>query len=225
LLALVLLLALIGAGVYLVAMLRPDLMPPALRPAEPVETSGVTAPPPANATMNGEMLTYSVQVKAFTSLPPAREEAAAVQRRLESTVVFVSPEEIQGVLYYKVLAGLAPDTAAANRLRDRLVQVGAIDAEDAVGAWSLVQYAPMAFLVGEFTSREAAAVRADSLLTLQIPTYTSTIPYSDGSRRWQLLAGAYRDNTSSQRLADMLTTAGLAPSLTARVGVPVTFAE
>lgn len=171
------------------------------------------------------MLVYSVQVKAFTSLAAAREEMSAAQRRLGSTLFFISPEEIQGVLYYRILAGLAADTVGANRLRDRLVQVGAVEPEDAMGAWSMVQYAPMAYRLGEFASRDAALARADSLLTLQIPSYPVAVPYSDGTLRWHLLAGAYRDSSNADRMDAMLIAAGSPAQLAPRIGLPVTYAE
>jgi hypothetical protein len=218
----ILLLVVLGAVVYLVATLRPDLLPGGGGAVPGGQSSGLFS---SSASMEGEMLVYSVQVKAFTSLAAAREELALAQRRASATTFFISPEEIQGVLYYKILAGLAADTLAANRVRDRLVQVGVIEPSDAIGTWSLVQYAPMAYRLGEFPTREAAESRADSLMALQIPTYPVSVPYSDGSYRWHLLAGAYRDSSNADRMGGMLAAAGNPAPLAPRIGVPATTAE
>jgi hypothetical protein len=206
---------------YLVAMLRPDLirqfLPDAAAPAyaPPV----VVDPPPAGVTALGEVLPYSIQVRAFTTLAAAIEEMSVEQRRIPGVPFFISPEEIQGILYYKIMAGLAADTVGATRLRDRLVQAGVIEASDGPGAWNLRQYTPLAYDLGEFPTQTEAVLRADSLLTQQIPTYTAMVPYSDGSRRWRLYAGAYRDSTSADPLREALLAAGVQARLTARAGL------
>ncbi|MEX0912005.1 MAG: hypothetical protein WD737_04570 [Gemmatimonadota bacterium] len=218
--------AVLGAAGYLVATLRPDLLPgapPAAAPGEGPATSDEAESP--GASRLGELLPYSVQVRAFTSLPAARSELAAEQRRLPSTLFFISPEEIQGVRYYKLLAGLATDTLSAVQLRDELVDRGAIEIEDASDSWSLLQFTPLAFDMGEYTMREAALSRADSLLVSEIPTYVATTPYSDGSSRWQVYGGAFRDSASAASMREMLESNGLDARLTARTGLPVTLSE
>ena len=219
-------LILLGTAGYLVAMLRPDLLQRFVAGNDEQVTAVVEAPPPAPApTRMGELLPYSVQVRAFPSLNAAREELASDQERLDSVPFFISPEEIQGVVYYRILSGLATDTASAIRLRDRLVEIGAIDEEDAAGTWSLIQFTPLAFDLGEYPTPAAAAVRADSLIELEIPTYPTTVEYSDGSRRWQLYAGAYPDSASALRMREILTTAGVDAPLAARTGMPAALPE
>jgi hypothetical protein len=222
LLWLIFVLVLLGTALYLVATLRPDLIPGL--GGSPVAPPGAGDPAPARegqaSSRLGELLPYSIQVRAFTSLAAAREELAAEQRRLASVPFFISPEEIQGILYYKILAGLSTDTVEAKRLRERLVQVGAVESEEAVGAWSLLQFTPLAFDVGDFGTHEEATEWSDSLLVRQVPTYSVAVPYSDGSRRWQLYGGAYRDSSSASRMREMLVTAGIEPRLTARTGLP-----
>jgi len=218
-----LLVVMLGAIVYLIAMLRPDLLPAgwgADEPQPPVASSDASA-----ASREGELLDYSVQVKAFPSLTAAREQLAIEQGRVPETVFFISPEEIQGIVYYRILAGLATDSLGATRLRDRLVRDGSIEAEDAVGAWSLLQSTLLAFDLGEFETEEAANARADSLIALDIPSYPAAVPYSDGSRRWQLYGGAFRDTHNAGRMAQMLADAGIPAQITIRTGEPVTITE
>ncbi|MEX2581770.1 MAG: hypothetical protein WD766_00720 [Gemmatimonadota bacterium] len=218
------LIVLLGTAAYLVATLRPDLVPgaPPGAAAEGEAVEASTAPAPNRL---GELLPYSVQVRAFTSLDAARAEITADQRRLQNALFFISPEEIQGILYFRILSGLSTDTASATRLRDRLVEIGSVDEEDAAGAWSLLQFTPLAFDLGEFATREHAAAQADSLLALEIPSYPATVPYSDGTQRWQLYGGAYRDSASASSMREMLEAAGMPTRLTARTGLPATLPE
>jgi hypothetical protein len=211
---------LVTAG-YLIARLRPDLLPTGVLPrGDPPAGAAAAAAAPAapTATRMGEVLPYSVQVRAFTSLAAASDELATEQRRAPNIPFFVSPEEIQGILYFKILAGLAPDTLAATQLRDQLVQAGAIDGADVIGTWSLLQFGPLAFDLGEYADDRAAGVRIDSLQSMQIPSYLAVVPYSDGSRRWQVYGGAYRDSLNAGRMGEMIEAAGLSPRLTSRVG-------
>lgn len=211
----------VGTALYLLFTLRPDLLPAGVTPrGTDAPASGAAESARSSANRLGELLPYSVQVRAFTSLAAAREELATEQRRMGGASFFISPEEIQGILYYKILAGLETDTLGATQLRDRLVEAGSIDPDDAVGVWSLIQFAPLAFDLGEFDSPRDAAVRADSLLERQIPTYLSSVPYSDGTQRWQLYGGAFRDSVSASRMREMLEEVGVDARLTARTGRP-----
>jgi len=217
---LVLVTVLVVAG-YLVGRLRPELIPPGWLPTRPAsEAEGASSAPAPAVTRVGESLPYSVQVRAFTSLIAAGDDLAQEQRRLPGVAFFISPEEIQGILYYRILAGTTSDTLSATRLRERLVQAGSIDPGDVVGAWSLLHHGPLAYDLGEFPDRQAVLARADTLLALRIPTYRASIPYSDGSRHWQLYGGAYGDSTSARRMGEMIAAAGLPPRLVERIGDP-----
>ena len=214
-------LAVMAAAGYIVTILRPDLVRwPALGGA-----SADTAPaviPPATArpapTPAGEPLPYSVQVIAFQSFDAARERLLAQRESLEDVPVLIAPEEIQGIRYYKILAGALEDTAAARALRERLVEVGAVEEEDAAGAWTLIQETPLAFDLGEYATRDSATSAGDSLLALNIPAYSLPLAYSDGTRRWRVYGGAYRDTASAAAMGELLSSAGLTPRLVARTG-------
>jgi hypothetical protein len=213
-------LVLLGAAFYLVATLRPELLPPELRPgtAGGVDRGGAVA-------REGDPLPYSVHVKAFNTLNAAREELLSERLLFDSTLFFISPEEIQGTLFYRILAGMSSDTLDATLLRDRLIEVGVIDPQGAVGTWSLVQFTPLSFNLGEYPNRDAAVLKADSLLDRQVPTYVAAVPYSDGSRRWQLYGGAFRDSVHAEAMGEMLLAAGIPADLTVRTGSGVTITE
>jgi hypothetical protein len=171
------------------------------------------APAPA-----GTKLPYSVQVKAFASLPAAAQLAATEGQRFSDVPFFVSLELIDSVPYYKVLAGLYPDTAGAARLRERLVQAEVVDADDAQGAWSLIQPTPLAFQLGEFPTRGAAQARADSLLAREVPAYPVAVPYTNGSERWRLYVGAFRDSVAAEGMRRLLADKQVEAKLEERAG-------
>ena len=216
--------ALIGIAAFLLASLRPELFSRATGSVAEV----VAAPAPVEGSelnQEGDLLLYSVQVRAFTSFDAALDATQSEQLRLPSIPYFVSQEEIQGVVYHRILAGFAADTLGATRLRDTLVESGVIDPEDAAGAWSLIQFTPLAFDLGEYPTLEEAISRADSLLVRQIPTYRVTIPYSDGSERWKLYAGAYRDSIGAASMRARLNAVGIEARLIARTGTSVPAVE
>ena len=208
--------AILALAGYLLARYRPDLVPWARAAAAPVEEEAREAPPSSGSRI-GYPAPYSVQVKAFTSLDAAVAQVEEERARFEGQPFFVSPEEIQGILYYKVLAGLAADTVQATRLRQALVDAGSVEDEEAVGSWTLIQFTPLAFDLGEYATRAAAEERADSLAGRDVPSYMVAMPYSDGSRRWQLYAGAYRDSLSADAMRQRLVAAGVRPTLVARI--------
>jgi hypothetical protein len=217
---------LIGGGLLLVAIVLTTLyLRTALQPGQHSMADARSAGGNPTASRVGELLTYSVQVKAFTSLAAAREQLEIERRRLDSAPFFISPEEIQGVLYYRILAGLSADTVGAIRLRDELVEAGSIEAEDAIATYGLLQYTPLAYDLGTYPTREEAMARIDSLFVLQIPSYFAVMPYSDGSRRWHVYGGAYRDSAGAERMGELLAAAGLNGQLTVRAGEPLPLVE
>ena len=208
---------------YVVGRLRPDLLPwPSMladRPGADTTLAAIAADDALAApARSGAPLPYSVQVIAFQSLPAAIERLATDRARVTHAPVYISPEEIGGIVYYKILAGALPDTTAARELRDSLVAEGVVNEQDAAGGLSLIQSTPLAFQLAEYPSQDAAAAAADSLQARNIPAYALPMPYSDSTYRWQLYAGAYRDTASSAPLRALLTSAGLTPALVTRSG-------
>ena len=208
---------------YVVGRLRPDLLPwPSMLAQRPGPDSAVSTiaavAVPAPAARAGAALPYSVQVIAFQSLTAAIRRLTTDRERVTGAPVYISPEEIGGIVYYKILAGALADTTAARELRDSLVAEGVVNQQDAAGGLALIQNTPLAFRLSEYPSQDAATAAADSLQARNIPAYALPMPYSDGSYRWQLYAGAYRDTTSSAPMRALLTSAGLTPALVPRSG-------
>jgi len=204
--------------------LRPDLFPlPGQEGAE--ATAGAAAygeEGPESVPFQGELmavpLPVSVQVRTYSSLRSANDDVDQASRRDRETDFFVAPEVVEGALYYKVFAGAFADTAAAAVVRDRLVERGIADAEEALGGWSLVRSVPFAFDLGQFSSRAEAGRRADALLEHGVPAYAVPLTYTDGGQRWQLYGGAYPGEEQAAGMQRLLDEARVTASLVERVG-------
>ena len=216
----IVLLAAIG---YTIGRLRPDLVPwlggmaGSDSAATPLATQSVVSAGPTPA---GQTLPYSIQVIAFPALPPAMQRLEVDRERVTQAPVFISPEEIDGIVFYKILAGALPDTMSARALREELVAGGVVNEDDAVGSWALIQNAPLSFQLDDYPAEAPARAAVDSLVTRNVPAYAVRVPYSDGSERWQLYAGAYADLESASAMRTLLASAGLTPPLVFRSGSP-----
>lgn len=212
--------AVITAIGYVVATVRPDLLPWATAPAETAQ--GSPAPIRAREVPRplGEPLPYSVRVVAYGSFQEAYDRLRELRAQLPGVLYYITPEDVQGVTYYKVMAGALPSADAAAETRDVLVASGAIDAQQAAGDWSLVQELRYALLLGEMDTRGAANAAVDSLLTRQVPAYPLAVPYTDGGLRWYIYAGAFPDSAAAGTLSEQLRVVGLNPRLTPRFGSP-----
>ena len=223
-------LVILAAAVYVLASVRPDLLPSWARAAAPTASAPAVTPPRVIAPLpaphsQGEPLTYSVGVINFRAFDGAQRKLTTLDGRRDGVLYFISPEEIQGILYYKVLAGALPDSAAARALKDQLVKAKVISPEDAADDGALIQPTPYSFALGERATEAAADAATDSFAIRGIPTYGLTIPYSDGSRRWQVYAGAYGDSTTAEGMRKLLASANIAPDLVPRIGLRSTPSE
>ena len=88
------------------------------------------------------------------------------------------------------------------------------------GRYGLIQARPLTFDLGEFPNALAARARVDSLAARNVPAYVAPVPYSDGSERWKVYAGAYRDSTAAQSMRRVLEVARLPSTLVERTGRP-----
>ena len=216
--------AILTAIGYIVASVRPDLMPWTRRP--PVDSSSL-APASAGRAVGtprplGERLPYSVRVVAFGNFQAAHDRVLDLRQRVPGVLFYVNPEDVQGITYFKVMAGAVPTAEVAREIRDVLLASEVLDSEEVASDWSLVQEEPLALLVGNRDSRGAANAAVDSLLAVQVPAYAVAVPYSDGFLRWYLYAGAFKDSSSAAPLRERLSAAGLDPRLSPRFGSPAT---
>jgi hypothetical protein len=217
---------LLGAAVltavgYVVASVRPDLMPWASAPPDSAQAAAGVAPAGSGAPRPlGEPLPFSVRVAAFQTFDAAGERLDELQQQVPGVLFFITPEVVQGMTYHSVMAGALPDVEVAREVRDVLVTSEAIDPAQAADDWSLILETRYSLVLGDLDTRGAANAAVDSLLARQVPAYPLAVPYSDGVLRWYLYAGAFPDSTSAEPLRAQLAGAGLQPRLTPRFGSP-----
>ena len=168
----------------------------------------------------GQPLPYSVRVAAYVGFDAARERAQELSMQHPGVLFYVTPELLQGITYYKVMAGTLGSESGAQRLRDRLLTDSVIDRADAVGERGLIQELPFTLFLGARPMRGGARAAVDSLLDRNVPAYHLAVPYSDGSLHWYLYAGAFADSTGAGRLRDLFSGTGLESQVTARFGAP-----
>ncbi len=223
LLVLALMAAAIAAAVtFLPGLLKDGAAAPSTgsRPASPARrpVAAATAAPASDA---GTPRPYAVYVRSFngaTAYEAASRYAARVREAIPGHPAFVFPEENDGLVFYKVYAGMLDDTVQAAALRTELVERRLANPEDVGSPAALIQARPYAFDLGEFPTRQAAEARAGELVRGAIHGYVVPVPKSDGSERYRLYAGAFADSARAVPMQKTLESARLPARLVQRVG-------
>ncbi|HET7462096.1 MAG TPA: SPOR domain-containing protein, partial [Longimicrobium sp.] len=228
LLLVLLVITLIAAAVYAGVTFLPGLLNGGTS-AGPAKGDGSRAPArrtPAVATARasdaGTPRPYAVYVKAFNgsaAYEAARQYAGRVRAALPGTPAYVFAEETaDGLMFYKVYAGMLEDTVQAAALRTELVERKLANPEDVGSPAALIQSRPYAFDLGEYPTRDAADRRAAELQRAAIDAYAVPVPQSDGSERYRLYAGAFADSARALPMQKTLQASSLSPRLVRRVG-------
>ncbi|MFL5384523.1 MAG: SPOR domain-containing protein [Longimicrobiaceae bacterium] len=221
-LVLLVLLFIVAAAAAAVTFL-PDLLPGWERPstAPPSTTRLPGRRPQAPARPAGTARPYSVFVGALqggSDYEQAVQLAKRVERGFPGTPAYVFPEEMSGVVFYKVYAGMLDDTVQAAALRGRLVAAGLANPEDVGSPRALIQARPWTFDLGAYPTRDAADRRAAQLAAAAIYASPTAVPQTDGTERWALYAGAYADSAHAEPMKKTLQSARLPARLVQRVG-------
>src|SRR5690606_16834135 len=124
------------------------------------------------------------------------------------------PLEREGVLYYHVMAGPLPDTAMAVAVRDTLVARGRKTAPTP----NDVRSAPLAFVIGDYSSLETAAEQIDELRRQDVPGYVTPASAVDGRRLYRIYVGGYATEAEADVAGQLLRAAGITDSLVIRTG-------
>lgn len=161
-------------------------------------------------------LSYSVAVEAHPDFEVAVERVKALRDAEPQIPFYVAPIVVDGVVYHRILSGMVADTAGANALMRRLVDAGH---KTEIDTWA-IRPTVWSFLIGEFGTAEAATAKADSLLTLGVPTYSVEVPYTHGPARFRLYAGAYEAPAQGVVMGQLLEKAGIETQLARRMGPP-----
>jgi hypothetical protein len=172
------------------------------------------AAPAAPFTTTADSLPYSVAVEAYPEYAQAIARASTLARENADVGFFVTPMLLQGALWYHVMAGPVPDSAAGATLMQRLVDEGV-----KTGGNPFFDVVPtrLAFDVGDFPSRGEAEQRGAALAQKSIPTYVVEVPTGTTSV-WRLYAGAFQGVADAAVLRPALKAAGARDSLVLRIG-------
>jgi cell division septation protein DedD len=186
-------------------------------PAEP-GTSGdgtVTSAPGAGGVE--VPLGYSVGLASYESEAEALAVAADLGTRVSEPQFIAAPVEVNGRVYWRVLAGPVQGIQDAEGLRSTLPpRLGYASGS----AW-VVHWTPMAFLLAQAPSLAQAQATAASLRSSTIPAYVLEGTSGDGSPVWRVYAGAYSSEEEASVLAQRLREVqGTVPDLVRRTGLP-----
>jgi len=159
---------------------------------------------------------YSLRLASFANRANALDLLADLSARASGVWFSLAPVEVRGVVYHRLLAGLAPDSASALDLRQDL----AAALGEAPGEW-IVQRAALAFLLSDFSTRDEARRRVQELRDDGVPAYALEVTLGDGSSRYPVYAGAFADEEEAGYLGNVLGRLGVEAELTERQGVTV----
>ncbi len=162
-------------------------------------------------------LPISVAVEAYPALAAGMERVDALRSAEPGVEFYLAPVDVEGVVYYRLLAGPVGDRESAERLMAGLVQAGHITAAE---SWA-IQNTPLAFELGEYGSPAVAAARVDSLASMEVPAYVVAIRYDPGPIRFRVYGGAYETEAAAATMREILSDAGVEAELVTRTGEPV----
>jgi hypothetical protein len=151
-------------------------------------------------------LGYTVAIEAHQDLGTASQRLARLRRAEGGMPFLITPFLLDGVVFYRVMAGPYADSAEAVVVRDVLYRDGR---KATVGDWD-VRPTAYGFLIDEVETRDAARERTEELLDAGIPAYAVPVA-ADGATR--VYAGAFELREQAPVLAGPLKNAGLDPSL------------
>lgn len=173
-------------------------------------------PPPPGAEPVDSLLAWFVGIEAHADLDVALARHAALESADTGLPFHLTPSQVDTVVFWRLMAGPVTDSAAAVVLLDTLVARGH---KSGGATWDLRE-APLAFLLGDYDQREAAAGRAEQLAEDGVPAYLVRTPYTAGPDRWRVYAGSFRGPAEADVMRPLLAEAGLeaAAELVERVG-------
>jgi hypothetical protein len=158
-------------------------------------------------------LPYSVALEAHTDLARAfgRLQALDTERGLS---FYIAPLERDGTLYYHIMAGPVQDSAGAVELRDTLLARRIKTAATPTD----VRHSPLAFLIGDYGTRDVAQQAMSELQRLDVPSYMIFADAADGYPLYRVFVGAFTSPAEADVTRQLLRAAGVQDSLVTRTG-------
>jgi hypothetical protein len=182
------------------------------------EPQPLTQPPAVEQLAGGPAanvaLPYSVAIASYGALNLAQDRLDQLSAEAPHLAFYIGPVEIQGVLYYRVMAGPVPDRMTAAALRDTLVVRGI---RTITTGWEVLD-TPFAFFLGDYAERSEAVRQQHQAATKGVPTYIVATAAPDGSQQYTLYAGAYTGSGDAEFMRQILKSVGLPDNLVERSG-------
>jgi hypothetical protein len=175
--------------------------PPVLDPTPPARPAAEVALP------------FVVAIEAHTDLAAAFGRVDALDQ--EAGLSFhIAPLEREGTLFYHVMAGPVADSASAVALRDTLLARRLKTAATPTD----VRHAPLSFVIGDYSTREAAEEALNELRRLDVPGYMQDAEAADGAPLYRVFVGAFTAPAEADVTRQLLRGAGVRDSLVLRMG-------
>ena len=157
---------------------------------------------------------YSLSLAAFEDPRVAALRAENLRAQRADLLFTTVPVLVSGRVFHRILAGPAPDSAAAEELRTSLGE--SLSNEDA-SVW-IVRATPFAFALGDYESREAADHRAEEMPLASLAPYVFEVGFVDRPS-FRVYAGTYADSAEASVAHERFMEAGEdLPQLVRRVG-------
>jgi hypothetical protein len=172
------------------------------------------APEDVPASPAGQPLAYSVAIEAHKHLPTATARVRTLSMAQPRIGFYTTPLLEDSVLWYRVMAGPVADSVAAAGVLKELLASGI---KTAGNDWD-IRSTPFAFLIGVFDIRDDAERRMAELQQVDIPSYVVVVPYTGGTERFHLYAGAFVAAAEADVMREFLNSVGIPDSLVLRVG-------
>ncbi|MEJ2540696.1 MAG: SPOR domain-containing protein [Gemmatimonadota bacterium] len=163
---------------------------------DPTEPRGLEAAPLARFVLN---------VASYETLSAAYRDAVSLRAAIPELQFLISPVEVRGDAWYRLLAGPATSAEAIVDLQNR-VAAGWPEARD----W-LVRQSRLGYLVDEYPTLAGAEERISLLAEQDIPAHVLRYTDDAGADRFRVYAGAYANAAEAAYLGRVLQNA--APGL------------
>ncbi|MDZ7778920.1 MAG: SPOR domain-containing protein [Gemmatimonadota bacterium] len=162
------------------------------------------------------MADFSVALAAYRDSARASAHLDELAELAPDVARFIAPVEVDGIVYHRVLAGLAPDSASATALASELASVVGGDA----ASW-IVRSTHLVFDLGGASTRDEATRELARVRDRGVPARLARVTYTDRSVRYRIYAGGYADPAEASHLGRLIASRDLEAELTTRQGWPL----
>ena len=197
--------------VILAIVYVPRFLGPADPPAAPAQAANTA---PARVSAGALPLSWSVAIESMDNLAAAFARADSLGTAAPGLQFYIAPIQVDGVSFYRILAGPMADSASAAAAMQSLVDRGL---KIAASPWD-ARSTPLAFIIEAHEDRIEAEFRVAELRDLGVPTYILEVPGAEGSVRHTLYAGAYSAPSEAEAMRALLRSNVLPDTLVVRVG-------